>query len=69
MLDKDKRKSIYLLHEQGIGSREIGRIFEVSINTVSAIISQKGEMPDSIRKDKIQIDIELLKRLHRECET
>ena len=31
------------------------------------IIRQQGEMPETVRKDKMQIDPELLRRLYDEC--
>jgi len=68
MIEQDKRKAIYLLHEEGLGVRELSRRLHVSTNTVISIIAQKGVMPDGSRKDKISIDQELLRRLHLECQ-
>src|SRR3972149_426134 len=68
MIDQDKRKAIWSLHNEGMGSREISRRLRVSRNTVSAIISQKGGMPDGARKDKTELDAQLLRRLYGECE-
>jgi len=68
MKDANKRKAIFLLFNEGMGVREISRKLHVSTNTVSAIIAQKGEMPELARKDKIHIDPELLRRLHIRCE-
>jgi len=68
MKDVNKRKAIFLLFNEGMGIREISRKLHVSTNTVSAIIAQKGEMPELKRKDKIHIDPELLRRLHIRCE-
>lgn len=67
MIDPDKRKAIYILSQEGMGVRELSRRLNVSTNTVSLIIGQKGEMPDVPRKDKINIDQELIRRLHRDC--
>ena len=67
MIDQDKRKAIYLLHQEGMGVREIARRLCVRPNTVSTIIAQKGMMPDGSRKDKIQIDSHLLSRLYSDC--
>ncbi len=67
MIDPDKRKAIYILHKEGMEVREISRRLSVSRNTVDAIIAQKGVMPESTRKDKIEIDPELLRRLYGEC--
>ena len=67
MIDPDKRKAIYCLHEEGMGIREISRRLRVNRNTVRAIIEQKGSVPDAPRKDKKEIDPELLRRLYAEC--
>jgi len=67
MIDPDKRKAIYLLYEEGMSIRDIARRLRVSRNTVDAIIVRKGAMPESTRKDKIEIEPELLRRLHGEC--
>lgn len=48
--------------------REISRRLEVSRNTVREIIEQKGVTPASARKDKIELDSDLLRRLYAECD-
>lgn len=68
MIDADKRKAIFVLFNEGMGVREISRKLGVSTNTVSNIIANKGEMPELKRKDKIDIDPELVRRLHTKCE-
>lgn len=68
MIDPDKRKAMFLIHQEGMSIKEIARRLGVSRNTVRAIIRNKGEMPDSTRSDKIRIDAELLKRLYEECD-
>jgi orotate phosphoribosyltransferase-like protein len=52
MIDPEKRKAIYRLHEQGMGLRQIARQLEVSRNAVRGIVTQKGRMPESERSDK-----------------
>ncbi len=68
MIDANKRKAIFLLHNEGMGLREISRKLRVSINTVSNIIVQKGQLPETIRQDKISVDPELLRNLHAKCD-
>src|SRR5919108_1010984 len=68
MIEADKRKAMFLLHQEGMTLREIARRLGVSRNTVRAVIRNKGEMPDSTRRDKIKIDTDLLKRLYEECD-
>lgn len=67
MIEADKRKAIFLLHQEGMGVRELSRRMGLSHNTVEAIIEQKGEMPYRTRKDKLRIDADLLRRLYGEC--
>jgi transposase len=68
MIEPDKRKAIYLLHQAGMESVDIARKLGVSPDTVGVIIQQKGVMPHTIRSDKQQIDLELLRRLYEQCE-
>jgi transposase len=67
MINPDKRQAIYFLHKEGMSIRKISRHMSVSVNTVIAIIEQKGLMPDTSRKDRIIIDHDLLRRLYNEC--
>lgn len=68
MIEPDKRKSIYLLHQGGMGLREIARRLGVSRNIVREIVRQEGAVPATTGKQKIRIDEELLRRLHEECD-
>ena len=68
MIDANKRNAIFLLHNEGMGVREISRKLKVSTNTVSKIIEQKGQLPEIIRQDKITVDPELLRSLHTKCD-
>ena len=67
MINQDKRKAIYYLHEEGLEIREICRRLNVSRNTVRKIIDQKGAVPESLRRDRIEIDRQLLIQLYAEC--
>lgn len=68
MIDADVCNAIYQLHRAGCAVREISRKFHVSRNTVRAIIQRQGALPQTTRKDKIQIDSDLLRRLYQECD-
>jgi len=68
MINVNKRKAIFLLHNEGMGLREISRKLRVSTNTVSNIIDQKGLLPETIRQDKINVDPEFLRNLHTKCD-
>jgi len=67
MIDPDKRQAIYGLHKEGMGNREISRRMNVSVNTVSAIVEQKGVIQDVVRKDKLSINEQLLRKLYNDC--
>ena len=68
MIGQDKRKAVYLLYQEGTSVREIARSMHISPTTVMDIIAQKGEMPQTIRKDKIEIDPELLVKVYDKCQ-
>ena len=68
MIEAQKRKAIYLLHREGCGLKKIAHLMNVSRNAVRKIIAQQGEMPKTVRRDKIQIDPELLRQLYAECD-
>jgi transposase len=68
MIEADKRKAIYLLHQEEMSIREIARRLGVSRNAVRRAIEQKGETVHTTRQDKQQIDPDLLRRLYQECD-
>jgi transposase len=68
MIDLDKRKAIFCLHEGGMGVRQIARRLHVSRNAVRSIIRDRGEMPALVRQTKIELDPELLERLYADCD-
>jgi transposase len=67
MIEPDKRKAIYQLHLEGMSIRKISRQLKVSRNTVRDIIAHEGKVPEITRIDKIEIDPQLLERLHNDC--
>ncbi len=68
MIETDKRKAIFLLHQNGMSGREISRRLGISRSSAEAIIDQEGVMPQPVRKDKQLIDPELLRRLYQQCQ-
>lgn len=69
MIDPDTRSAMYRLHLAGMPLREISRRFHIGRNTVRRIIKQQGAAaPPAVRRDKIQVDPELLEDLYRQCE-
>jgi len=67
VIEPDRRKAIFLLHQEGMESREICRRLHLSRNTLRAILAAQGAMPAPTRKDKIELSPELLTRLYAEC--
>jgi transposase len=67
MIDQDKRQAIYCLHKEGMSLREIARNMRISANTVTAIIRQRGMLPEQVRKDKITVDEVLLRKVYQDC--
>ena len=67
MIAADKRKAVFLLHQEGMEAREIARRLGLSRNTVRVIIRQEGAPPRPVRADKKPLEEELLRRLYQEC--
>src|SRR5213079_2082091 len=68
MIAADKRKAVFLLHQEGMEVREIARRLAVSRNAVRTIIRQQGATTPRVRADKQRLDEELLRRLYQECQ-
>lgn len=68
MIEPEKRKAIYLLHKEGMGVRELSRRMKISTNTVTAIIRTGGEVESTVRKDKIEVDPDLIIRVYHQCD-
>lgn len=67
MIEPDKRNAIYQLHKGGMSIRRISQQLNVSRHTVRRIIAEKGCIRQITRKDKREIDPQLLHRLYNEC--
>ena len=59
MIAADKRKAVFLLHQEGMEVREIARRLALSRNAVRTIIRQEGALPARVRADKQRLDEEL----------
>jgi len=67
MITADKRKAVFLLHQEGMPIREISRRLKLSRNAVRRIIAQAGQMPGLARPPLHVIDPDLLRQLYQEC--
>jgi transposase len=68
MIETDKRKAVFLLHQEGMKACEIARRLALNVKTVRVIIRQEGATSRKVRADKRRIDPELLRRLYTQCE-
>jgi transposase len=69
MIATDKRKAVFLLHQEGQPVGEIARLLGLSPSTVRVIIEQEGAPPPRHpRSDKQTLDEQLLRRLYQECQ-
>src|SRR5438132_9835496 len=67
MITADKRKAVFLLHQEGMPIREISRGLKLSRNAVRQIIAQAGQMPRLARPPVQVIAPDLLRQLYQEC--
>ena len=65
MIEPEKRKAIFLLHQEGMPVREISRRLGLGRNTVRRIIAQEGRVP--ARTFTPGVDPDLLRQLYTEC--
>src|SRR5438477_5513484 len=68
MITADKRKAVFLLHQEGMPIRGISRGLKLSRNAVRRIIAQAGQIPEVARAPAHAIDPDLLRQLHQECD-
>jgi hypothetical protein len=68
MLAANKRNAVFLLHQEGMGAREMARRLRLSRNTIRAIIRGQGENSPRPRPKKVRLDEELLRGLHAACQ-
>lgn len=69
MIETDKRKAVFLLHQEGHSVRAIAQLLSLSRNTVRVIIAQGGAPPTpQPRADKLPLDEDLLRRLYQQCQ-
>lgn len=67
MIEPAKRNAIYQLYKGGMSIRRISRQLNISRHTVRRIIEEKGCVRPITRKDKKELDPQLLHRLYNEC--
>jgi transposase len=68
MIDADKRKAVFLLHQEGMSAREIARRLGLGRNTLRRLLALAGAMPPAKRREKQPLDAELLQRLYTQCD-
>ena len=67
MIEPDKRKAIYLLHQGGLSARQIARRLGLSRNTVKEVIAQQGESPPPTPVNP-PVNPEVLRTLYEQCQ-
>lgn len=65
MIEPDKRKAIFLLHQEGMPLRELSRRLGLGRNTVRRVIAQEGRLRP--RSFTPAVNADLLRQLYQEC--
>lgn len=68
MIPENKKEAIKMLYEEGKRKKEIARLLNIDPKTVRKILRSNGTALPKVRKDKKEIDIDLLKDLHERCD-
>ena len=66
MIAPDKRKALFVLHQQGLSIRQIARQLAVSRQSVRRAIEHQGQAPR--RAFVPPLDPELVRRLYTQCD-
>jgi transposase len=67
VIEEQTRAMVRQLFEQGKAKRQIARFLNLDIKSVRDILSGPAGAPRT-RKDKIHLDVDLLRQLHERCE-
>lgn len=67
MISSQDRQSVMTLFEKGIARKRIARLVGIDIKTVRKIIAHNGDYQRIPRKDKIDVDEQLLRSLYTDC--
>lgn len=66
MITADKRRCVFLLHQEGMPVREISRKLKLSRKTIRRIIALAGQLPP--RAPVQSVDPDLLRDLYQQCD-
>lgn len=68
MIPEHKKQAIRTLYEEGKRKKEIARLMNIDPKTVRRILRQNGTGSVKVRRDKKEVNIDLLKDLHERCD-
>ncbi len=68
MIESDKRKAVFFLHQEGMSIRRIARNLNLSRNSIKQIIRKGGDSIKIHRKDAKHVDPTLIAELYKDCQ-
>lgn len=68
MIESDKRKAVFLLHQEGMSIRNVARNLRLSRNSVREIIKGGGNPISIHRKNAKRVDPALIAELYKDCQ-
>ncbi len=68
MIPEHKKEAIHTLYEEGKRKKEIARLLNIAPKTVRKILRSNGTDPPKMRKDKKEVDVDILKDLYERCD-
>jgi transposase len=68
MIESDKRKAVFFLHQEGMSIRQIARNLSLSRNSVREIIKEGGNPIIIHRADAKRVDPTLIAELYKDCQ-
>lgn len=68
MIDSDKSKAVYRLHEEGMSIRQLARQLRMSRKSVRKIIAAQGHPVQISRQDRKRVDEAKIQTLYTDCQ-
>lgn len=68
MIPENKKEAIRTLYDEGKRKKEIARLLNIDPKTVRKILRSNGTGPPKMRKDKKEVDVDILKDLYERCD-
>jgi len=68
VIDHELRKAIWILNQKDVGINDLAKKFGLDRKTIHGIVDLRGEMPQTVKINKKQINEDLLRKVYERCQ-